>query len=139
MILMGRSSLGSRSHLDFGWPSRSIAECHTPRYFEAGDLVFARTRLQNRTQSSILLFFSTSRPSAVRSGYTRAELSAAALPLDLHIGEKRHQWMGTHRNDCAGLEPALARHAPMKLATSELACSTVSRSSVSGLVKNCGA
>jgi hypothetical protein len=29
---------------------------------------------------------------------------AATLPLDLHIGEKRHQRMGAHRDDCAGVE-----------------------------------
>src|SRR6516164_10582064 len=33
-----------------------------------------------------------------------SRLSAAALPLDLHIGEKRHQRMGAHRNDCACVE-----------------------------------
>jgi hypothetical protein len=32
------------------------------------------------------------------------ELSAAAVTLDLHIGEKRDQRMGTHRDDCAGVE-----------------------------------
>ena len=32
------------------------------------------------------------------------ELSTVALALDLHIGEKRHQRMGTHRDDCAGVE-----------------------------------
>jgi len=26
------------------------------------------------------------------------------LPLDLHIGEKRHKRMGSHRDDCAGVE-----------------------------------
>ena len=30
--------------------------------------------------------------------------SAAVLALDLHIGEKRNQRMGTHRDDCAGVE-----------------------------------
>ena len=33
-----------------------------------------------------------------------SRLSAAALPLDLHIGEKRHQRMGAHRNDGACVE-----------------------------------
>ena len=28
-----------------------------------------------------------------------SRLSAAALPVDLHIGEKRHKRMGTHRDD----------------------------------------
>ena len=30
--------------------------------------------------------------------------SAAALALDLHIGEKRNQRMGAHCDDCAGVE-----------------------------------
>jgi hypothetical protein len=30
-------------------------------------------------------------------------LSAATLSLDLHIGEKRHQRMGTHRDDSLGV------------------------------------
>src|ERR1700730_18621732 len=51
-IFMGRSSRISRSHLDFGWPSRSIAECHEPGYFVAGDLVFVSARLENRSQVS---------------------------------------------------------------------------------------
>ena len=51
----------SRSHLDFGWRSRSIAECHKPRYFVAGNLVFAGARLENRPKSSIpYIFFSFS-------------------------------------------------------------------------------
>jgi hypothetical protein len=32
------------------------------------------------------------------------ELSAATLAIDLHIGEKRYQRMGTHRDDCARVE-----------------------------------
>ena len=32
------------------------------------------------------------------------ELSAAALALDLHAGEKRYQRMGAHRDDGAGVE-----------------------------------
>src|SRR6266446_4809579 len=113
-IFMGRSSLVSRSHLDFGWPSRSIAECHKPRYFEAGDLVFASARLQNRSQvfhSAHLFSFSPvgcplRTQACVRLEQQRAmsRLSAAALPVDLHIGEKRHKRMGTHRDNCAGVE-----------------------------------
>ena len=26
------------------------------------------------------------------------------MPLNLHLGEKRHQRMGTHCDDCAGVE-----------------------------------
>src|SRR6516165_8172996 len=42
--------------------------------------------------------------------------STATLALDLHIGEKRHQRMGAHRDDCAGVErdqrpPLLRRQA----------------------------
>ena len=33
-----------------------------------------------------------------------SRLSAAALPVNLHIGEKRHKRMGTHPDDCAGVE-----------------------------------
>src|SRR6516225_10514281 len=33
-----------------------------------------------------------------------SRLSSAALPLDLHIGEKRHQRMHAHRDDCACVE-----------------------------------
>jgi hypothetical protein len=33
-----------------------------------------------------------------------SRLSAAALPVDLHIGEKRHKRVGTHPDDCAGVE-----------------------------------
>src|SRR6266446_429090 len=48
-----------------------------PRYFVAGDLVFAGARLENRPKSSIPYIFSASRPSAVRSGYRRATRTAA--------------------------------------------------------------
>ena len=38
------------------------------------------------------------------SGSFTVRLSAAALALDLHTGEKRHQRMGAHCDDCAGVE-----------------------------------
>ena len=31
-------------------------------------------------------------------------VSAAALPFNLHTGEKRHKRMGAHRHNCAGVE-----------------------------------
>ena len=41
---------------------------------------------------------------ATRTAASYVEVSAAALPVDLHIGEKRHKRMGTHRDDCADVE-----------------------------------
>src|SRR4029077_136263 len=48
-----------------------------PRYFVAGDLVFASARLENRPKASIPYIFSASRPSAVRSGCSAAPRTAA--------------------------------------------------------------
>src|SRR5271169_5781779 len=88
-IFMVVLSLISRSHLDFGWPSPSIAEWHTPRYFEAGDLGFAGARFQNRSQvfySAHLFNFSLiGCPLRIQTRDSKAasyaEHSAATLPL----------------------------------------------------------
>src|SRR3984893_3177654 len=76
----------SRSHLDFGWPSRSIAECHKPRYFEGAISYSPACDWRIGPKSSIPLMFSASRPSAVCSGYRRASRTAASYVEALSRG-----------------------------------------------------